>query len=60
MATNHQQGGVSVIDLPNDSLNESITCNDNDKQIVPHTVNKNHKNKNIGAHCSDLSIGKII
>ena len=58
MATNHQQGGVSVIDLTDASLNESITCNNDDKQIVPSNGNKNHSNKNIGAHSIDLSIGK--
>ena len=58
MATNHQQGDVSVIDLTDDSLNESITCNNNDNQIVPYNGNKNHSNENIGAHSTDLSIGK--
>ena len=58
MATDHQQGGVSVIDLTDDSLNESITCNNDNKQIVPHNGNKNHSNKNIGTHSTDFSIGK--
>ena len=34
MATDHQQGSVSVIDLTDDSLNESITYNNNNKEIV--------------------------
>ena len=58
MATDHQQRGVSVIDLTDDSLNESITCNNGDKQIVSCTGNKNHRIKKIGAHSTDLSIGK--
>ena len=58
MATNYQQGGISVIDLTDDSLSESIICYNDDKQIVPCNGNKNHSNKNIGAHSTDLSIGK--
>ena len=58
MATDHQRGGVSVFDLTDDSLNESILINKKDKQISPYTGNKNYSNKNIGAHSSDLSIGK--
>ena len=58
MATNHQQEGVSVIDLTDDSLKKSITCNNNDKQIVPCNGNKNRSNKNIGAHSTDLLIGR--
>ena len=39
MATDHEQGGASVIDLPDDSLNESITFYNNNKQIfhIPRT-----------------------
>ena len=58
MATNHQQGSVSAFDLTDDSLNESISFNKKDKQIVLYIGNKNHSNKNIEAHSSDLSIGK--
>ena len=58
MATYHQQGGVSVIYLTDDSINESITCNNDDNQIVPYNGNKNHSNENIRAHSTDLSIGK--
>ena len=48
----------TITDLTNDSLNESIIYNDYDKQIVPYDENKNHSNKNIRAHSTDLSIGK--
>ena len=58
MATNHQQGGVSVIGLTDDSLNESIICNNDNKQIVPYNGNKNYSNENIVVHSTDLSIGK--
>ena len=40
MATNHQQQSASVIDLTNDSLNESFSSNKKDKQIVPYNGNK--------------------
>ena len=55
MATNHQQGSVSMIDLTDDSLNESITCNNEDKQIVPYVGNKTDSDNNIEAHSPELS-----
>ena len=58
MATNHKQAGVSVIDYTVDSLKESITCNKDDKQIVPYNGSKNYSNENTGAHSTDFSIGK--
>ena len=58
MATNHQKGGVSVINLTDDSLNESISSNYKDKEIAPFIGYKTDSNKNIGAYSSDLSIGK--
>ena len=58
MATNHQRGCVSVIDLIDDSLYESVTCNNDNKQIISYNGNKNHSNKNIGAHSTDFRIGK--
>ena len=55
MATDHQQGSVSVIDLTDDSLNELITCNNNDKQIVPYVGDKTVNNYSIEAHSTELS-----
>ena len=55
MATDHQQGSVSVIDLTYDSLNESITCNNDDKQIVPYVRNKTANNNSIEAYSTELS-----
>ena len=55
MATDHQQRSVSVNDLTNDSLNESITCNNNDKQIVPYVGNKTANNNSIDTHSAELS-----
>ena len=58
MATDHQQGGELVIISTDDSLNESITCNNNNKQIDLYNGNNNHSNKNIVVHSTDFSIGK--
>ena len=55
MATDHQQGSVSVIDLTDDSLNESITCNNNDKRIVPYVQNQIANYNSIEAHSTKLS-----
>ena len=58
MATHHQQENISVIDLIKDSSNESISCNNQDKQIIPCIWNKTKSNDGIGLHSSKLSSGK--
>ena len=46
MATDHQKESVSIIDLTDDSLDESITLNAIDKQVVPFIGNKNTRDNN--------------
>ena len=46
MATDHQKESVSIIDLTDGSLNESIALNQNDKHVVPLDGNQNRKDKN--------------
>ena len=55
MMTDHQQGSVSVILLTDDSSNESITCNNEDKQIVPYAGNKTDSNNSIETNSTELS-----
>ena len=58
MVTYHQQGNVSVIDLTEDSLNESISSYNQDKQKVPYIRNKTDSNNSIGTHSSKFSSGR--
>ena len=46
---------VSVLLLTDDSLNESIACNDNNKQVVPYVRNKTANNNSIEGHSTELS-----
>ena len=55
MATDHQQGSISLIDLTDDSLNESKICYHDNKQIVPYAGNKTAKSNSIKDHSTDLS-----
>ena len=55
MATDHQQGSVLIIDLTDDLLNESITCYNNNKQIVSCVQNKTANSNIIDAHSTELS-----
>ena len=52
MTTNQQPEDTSVIDLINDSLNESPSPNNKDKQIFPYVENKKVSNNIIATDCS--------
>ena len=53
-----ESGNTSVNDLTKHSLNESISSNNQDKQIVPYVGNKTDCNDNTGGLPSKISDGK--